>query len=154
MDILRKMAIRPAFFHRIIEERGMVDLVLCIFQTVRTFYLKGGKSLYAAALTSTAHLLTQLAIHRKGRILLARTSYFDFVSDFFKQIKTRELPETLEKVLCSAIYLLLVEPEIRLKAERLKVKDILLDRMLQKQNEGYQTIVSYIIQRIEMEDDI
>ncbi len=40
-------------------------------------------------------------------------------------------------MLCSSIYLLLVETDIRVRANNLKVKDILLDRMLERKSECY-----------------
>lgn len=40
-------------------------------------------------------------------------------------------------MLCSSIYLMLVETDIRVRANNLKVKDILLDRMLERKSECY-----------------
>lgn len=153
-NALRKLTIRHKIFNRIVEEKGFIQLVLRVFEILRTLYLKGGKERYSNALLATADFLTQIIIHKKGRQIITATNFLQGIVDFFRQMKTRVVDERLQKVLCSSIYLLLVETDIRVRANNLKVKDILLDRMLERKSECYQAIVGYIIQRIEMDDEI
>lgn len=94
-DVLRKIAIRQKVFKKIIEEKGLVDLILKTFETFKVLYLKGGKSLYTKALTANTRLLTQLVLHRKGRETLQKKNYFELIADFFKQIKTISIDEFL-----------------------------------------------------------
>lgn len=48
----------------------------------------------------------------------------------------------------------MVEWEIRVRANSLKLKDILLDRMMRITSRDYETIVQYIIERSEIEEAI
>lgn len=57
-DVLKKLVIRPVVFKKIIEEKGLIEIVLTIFETLKALFLKGGKSLYTKALTYNTMLLT------------------------------------------------------------------------------------------------
>jgi hypothetical protein len=60
-------------------------------------------------------------------------------------MKSRSGDEVLEKAIFSCIYLLLVEPHIRARAEHSGLKDKLLSRMMVRTNSNYENIVGYII---------
>lgn len=148
------MAIRPVVFRKVLEDEGLVDTVLATFETLKALFLKGAGTLCTKAFTYNAMALTQLVLHRKGREVLQRKHYFEMIASFFKRIATVCIEETLENELCSSLYLLLVEPAVRERANQLRLKEILLERMLWQKNPRYESLISYIVQRIEIDEDI
>jgi hypothetical protein len=75
LDILAKTVIRPPIFHQLTHEEGLLQLLLRTFQSFKELYAKGNKAIETVLAAATA-LLTQVAIHRKGRELLTATIYF------------------------------------------------------------------------------
>ena len=59
-----------------------------------------------------------------------------------------------EQLICSIIYLLLVEKSVRQAGVQLGLKDVLLKRMIAKKNSSYDSIVQYIIERMDLDEDI
>ena len=51
-------------------------------------------------------------------------------------------------MVCSTIYLLLAEEEQRTRANKAQLKDVLLDRMIAKENGTFDNIVQYTIERL------
>ena len=151
-DILTKLVPKAEIFKKMLKEEEVIYLVLRTFKTFKKIYMKGNKAL-ESILISVSSFLSEIALHRQGRSLLAKTHYFETIVEIISQAKKVALDEKLEIILCKSVYLMLVGRSERQKAKEIRIKDILLERMLTNKTEGYETIVGYIIERVEQEGE-